>query len=139
MPDAKRKLRRIPQFSSETAERAFWRKRDSNAYIDWGEAETGLFPDLKPSTQAISLRLPTSLLHELKFLANRQDLPYQSLLKAFLSERVDAEFRDRFTASHRTGTARKVSEPKGSYSARGRVRARKKSTSAKRIVTRKRK
>jgi predicted DNA binding CopG/RHH family protein len=132
MTDTKRKLRPIPRFASEDAERAFWRKRDSTAYIDWAASEIALFPELKPSTQAISLRLPTALLHELKFLANRQDLPYQSLLKAFLSERIDAEFRGRIAYPHRTGTARRVSEPRVSYGTKRHSRVRATSSSPKR-------
>jgi len=82
---------KIPKFKSEREERAFWAKRDSSELIDWSKAKRAKFPDLKPSTRTISLRLPQMLIDELKILANKRDIPYQSLLKSFLSERVKAE------------------------------------------------
>jgi predicted DNA binding CopG/RHH family protein len=82
---------KIPKFKSEREERAFWAKRDSIGIIDWSKAKRAKFPDLKPSTRTISLRLPQMLIDELKILANKRDIPYQSLLKSFLSERVREE------------------------------------------------
>ena len=87
----------IPEFGSEAEERAFWERHDTADYVDWNQARPGEFPNLKPSTETISLRLPASLLAELKTLANKRDVPYQSLLKVFLAERV---------ARERTGKAR---------------------------------
>lgn len=81
----------IPKFKTEEQERKFWKTHDSSDYIDWDEAEEVTLPKLKPSTKTISIRLPESLLEELKVLANKRDVPYQSLLKMFLSERIDAE------------------------------------------------
>ena len=83
----------IPRFKTEADERAFWRKHDSTEYVDWSHAETVVLPNLKPSTRTISLRLPEALVEELKLLANKRDVPYQSLLKVFLSERVQTELR----------------------------------------------
>lgn len=81
----------IPKFKSETEERAFWDTHDTADYLDWSRAEVVSFPNLKPSTATISLRLPAQLLAELKRLANKRDVPYQSLLKVYLAERVAAE------------------------------------------------
>ncbi len=86
-------LQQIPKFESEDEEREFWASRDSTAYVDWHRASAATFPNLKPSTKTISLRLPESLLESLKMLANKRDVPYQSLLKIFLAERVEAELR----------------------------------------------
>jgi len=83
-----------PQFESEEAERVFWQETDTAGYVDWSKAKRVRFPNLKPSTATISLRLPESMLEELKVLANQRDVPYQSLLKVFLAERIAAE-RDR--------------------------------------------
>ena len=81
----------IPKFKTETEERRFWQQHDSSEYLDWSEAEEIVLPKLKPSTRTISVRLPESMLEELKVLANKRDVPYQSLLKIFLSERIDTE------------------------------------------------
>lgn len=84
-------MRDIPRFRSEKEEREFWRTHDSADYIDWAQAEPTSLPKLKPSTKTISLRLPETMLEELKVLANKRDIPYQSLLKVFLAERIEAE------------------------------------------------
>jgi predicted DNA binding CopG/RHH family protein len=81
----------IPTFRSEAEERTFWETHDTSRFVDWGNARVAAFPNLKPSTETISLRLPAALLAELKALANRRDVPYQSLLKVFLAERVERE------------------------------------------------
>ena len=81
----------IPIFKNEDEERLFWQNNDSAEYIDWSDAEEVVLPKLKPSTRTISIRLPESMLEELKILANKRDIPYQSLLKIFLSERIDTE------------------------------------------------
>ncbi|MBU1052599.1 MAG: BrnA antitoxin family protein [Proteobacteria bacterium] len=83
--------RKIPKFNSEAEERLFWQNNDSAEYIDWSDAEEAIFSRLKPSTKTISIRLPESMIEELKLLANKRDVPYQSLLKIFLSERIDSE------------------------------------------------
>lgn len=74
----------IPKFASEAAERAFWEKHDSTDYLDWTKARRAAFPNLKPSTQTISLRLPQHLLDSIKSAANSRDVPYQSLIKVWL-------------------------------------------------------
>ena len=84
-------MKEIPQFKNEEEERQFWAEHDSTEYVDWSKARRGVFPNLKPSTKTISLRLPESMLEELKLLANRNDVPYQSLMKVFLSERIESE------------------------------------------------
>jgi len=78
----------IPRFSSEAAERAFWEKNDSTGYLDWNKAQIASFPNLKPSTKTISLRLPQHLLDAIKTAANARDVPYQSLIKVWLQEKV---------------------------------------------------
>jgi predicted DNA binding CopG/RHH family protein len=83
----------MPEFKSEDEEREFWANHDSTEFVDWGRAKPTTFPRLKPSTQTISLRLPEMLLENLKLLANKRDVPYQSLLKVFLAERIDQELR----------------------------------------------
>jgi predicted DNA binding CopG/RHH family protein len=83
----------IPRFRSETAEQEFWAKHDAADYVDWSGARPAVLPKLQPSTKTISLRLPAHMLEELKLLANKRDVPYQSLLKVFLAERLDAERR----------------------------------------------
>ena len=85
--------KKIPKFRNEDEERAFWAKRDSTEYVDWKKAEKVAFSNLKPSTKTISIRLPESLLEALKLIANKRDVPYQSLLKIFLAERVKEEMR----------------------------------------------
>ncbi|HEY3777731.1 MAG TPA: BrnA antitoxin family protein [Rhizomicrobium sp.] len=75
-------------FKSEAAERRYWETHDSAEHIDWSKAERVRFPNLKPSTTAISLRLPTGLLERIKVAANTRDVPYQSLIKTWLSEKI---------------------------------------------------
>ena len=82
---------RIPRFPSEDAERRFWSAHDTTDYFDWSKATQPRFPNLSPSTTSISLRLPLSMIEELKALANERDVPYQSLLKVFLAERLARE------------------------------------------------
>ncbi|HET6332064.1 MAG TPA: BrnA antitoxin family protein [Polyangiales bacterium] len=81
----------IPRFASEDEERKFWAKQDSTEIFDWSKAVQPSFSELKPSTTAISIRLPISMLEELKSLANQQDVPYQSLMKLYLAERIKKE------------------------------------------------
>jgi predicted DNA binding CopG/RHH family protein len=83
--------KKIPKFKSEDAEREFWSKADSTEYIDWDNAKKTILPNLKPSTKKISLRLPELMIEELKLLANKRDIPYQSLMKIFLAERIQRE------------------------------------------------
>ena len=80
----------IPEFKNEAQERAFWESHDSTDYVDWSKAERVRFPNLKPSSKAISLRVPLALLERIKIEANRRDVPYQSLIKIWLAEKVDS-------------------------------------------------
>ena len=86
-----KKLKPVPKFHSEADERAFWESHDTADYFDLSKAERVRFPNLKLSTQSISLRLPQGLLDRIKIAANKRDVPYQSLIKVWLAEKVDAE------------------------------------------------
>ena len=90
-------LKKIPDFKDEQEEAQFWATHDSTEYIDWSKAKRTVFPNLKPTTESISLRLPVSLLARIKELANEKDVPYQSLMKVYLSSEVERELK----ASHR--------------------------------------
>ena len=81
----------IPRFKNEEEETEFWASHDSSDYIDWSQSKSLSLPKLKPTLKTISLRLPETIIEELKFLANKRDVPYQSLLKMFLAERVEQE------------------------------------------------
>jgi predicted DNA binding CopG/RHH family protein len=85
----KRKPEKRPTFASEDDERRFWETHDSAAHIDWSRAERMRFPNLKPTTTSISLRLPVSLLERIKVAAHKRDMPYQSLIKVWLAEKTD--------------------------------------------------
>ncbi|MDD5451385.1 MAG: BrnA antitoxin family protein [Desulfovibrionales bacterium] len=85
--------KKIPKFTSEDEERKFWATADSTEYVDWKKAGRVVLPNLKPSLKTISLRLPEFMIEELKLLANKRDIPYQSLLKMFLSERIEQELK----------------------------------------------
>lgn len=87
--------KRKPTFKTEQDKAAFWASHDSTAYVDYSKGRRLVFPRLKPSTETFSLRLPKSLLDQLKTLANKRDVLYQTLLKLFVLERVQAEFRPR--------------------------------------------
>ena len=97
--------KKIPTFSNEDAERAFWSSHDSTDYIDWSEGRRMSAPNLRPTLRTISLRLPESMIAELKLLANQRDVPYQSLLKVFLAERLKEERRE--TAANKSPSGRK--------------------------------
>lgn len=84
-------LKDIPTFESEDEEREFWATHDSTEYIDWSEASPVHLSKLKPSTQSISLRLPEMMLDQLRLIAHKRDIPYQSLIKLFLYERINQE------------------------------------------------
>jgi len=79
---------RIPKFNSEDQERQFWSRRDSSDYVDYAKAVHASFPNLKPTSRTISIRLPESLLDNIKVIANRADVPYQSMMKVMLDEKV---------------------------------------------------
>lgn len=84
-------LKPVPRFKSEDQERAFWAKHDVLDYFDFENAVEATFPNLKPTSAHISIRLPMFMLEELKTLANQKDVPYQSLMKVYLAERLAAE------------------------------------------------
>ena len=88
-----KELKEIPTFKNEDEEREFWAVHDSTEYINWDEADEVIFSQLKPSTRTISLRLPELMLNELRLIANKRDVPYQSLIKIFLKERIDQELK----------------------------------------------
>jgi predicted DNA binding CopG/RHH family protein len=87
------KAKRIPAFDSEDQEREFWRKHDSSDYVDWKKAERVRLASLRPTTRTISIRLPEPMIERLKVLANKRDVPYQSLLKMYVAERIEEELR----------------------------------------------
>lgn len=89
----KKSLKLIPKFKNEDEERDFWDTHDLTEYFDMSKAESVVFPNLKPSTKTISIRLPEYLLARIKQLANSRDVPYQSLMKIFLAERVKQELK----------------------------------------------
>jgi predicted DNA binding CopG/RHH family protein len=91
MPTSKKKA--VPEFHSEDEEREFWASHDSTEFVDWLAANRRKLPTLKPTLRTISLRLPVSMIEDLKILANKRDVPYQSLLKVFLAERLKKELR----------------------------------------------
>jgi predicted DNA binding CopG/RHH family protein len=89
----RKRARPIPTFENEAAERRFWQSHDSTDYVDWGRAERVRLPNLRPSTTSISLRLPVSLLERIKLAAHKRDVAYQSLIKTWLAEKLDASGR----------------------------------------------
>ena len=93
--DMKRK--KLPNFKTEQEEREFWDTHSSEEYVDWDKVEVinAPFPKLKPSTKTISIRLPETMLEELRSLANKNDVPYQSLIKIYLAERIVQETASR--------------------------------------------
>ncbi len=88
-----KQLKKLPKFKSEKEEAEFWATHDSTEYIDYSKAKRSIFSNLKPTTRTISIRLPESLIEHLKVLANKRDIPYQSLMKVFLVERIEKEFK----------------------------------------------
>ena len=84
-----KKTKALPQFAGEAEEREFWETHDSDDYVDWNKASRARFPNLKPTTTSISLRMPVSLLERIKIAANKRDMPYQSLIKAWLAEKAE--------------------------------------------------
>jgi predicted DNA binding CopG/RHH family protein len=84
-----KRAKKVPSFKTEAQERAYWERHDSSDHVDWTKAERARFPNLKPSTTAISLRLPVNLLEQIKVAANKRDVPYQSLIKMWLAEKVE--------------------------------------------------
>lgn len=88
-----KKLKLIPKFKNEDEEAEFWGTHDSTEYIDWSKAIINpSFPNLKPSTKTMTIRVPQALLDDLKRIANRKDVPYQSLVKVYLDEKIREEF-----------------------------------------------
>jgi len=85
----------VPQFATEAEERAYWETHDSSDRINWNSAERMRLPNLKPSSTSISLRLPNTLLERIKTAAGKRDVPYQSLIKIWLAEKVDASISKR--------------------------------------------
>ena len=84
--------KKIPSFKSEEEERAFWETHDSTDYLDWTQAQQVIMPNLKPSTKTISLRLPQHLLDSIKAAANARDVPYQSLIRVWLQEKLHERY-----------------------------------------------
>ena len=87
------KKNKIPKFRTEEEERNFWSSHDSTEYIDWSKSKKFTLSNLKPSVRTISIRLPEMMVEELKLLANKRDIPYQSLMKIYISEKVEEELQ----------------------------------------------
>ncbi|MCI0387993.1 MAG: BrnA antitoxin family protein [Acidobacteria bacterium] len=94
--------RKKPHFKNEDEEREFWANHDSTEFVDWTKAQRAVLSNLKPSVKTISLRLPESLLEGLKLMANKRDIPYQSLIKIILAERMEQELKAQFPRTDRT-------------------------------------
>jgi len=88
------KVKKIPALDSEGQDREFWGKHDSSDYMDWKKAERVRLASLRPTTRTISIRLPETMIERLKVLANKRDVPYQSLLKIYVAERIEEELRE---------------------------------------------
>jgi predicted DNA binding CopG/RHH family protein len=88
-----KQLKKLPKFKDEKEEIEFWATHDSTEYINYSKAKKAIFPNLKPTIRTISIRLPESMIEHLKVLANKRDIPYQSLMKMFLIERIEKEFK----------------------------------------------
>lgn len=89
----KKNRKQLPKFKSENQERKFWELHDATDYFDFSQPAKLNLSDLKPSTRSITIRLPEFLLSALKYLANKKDVPYQSLMKIFLAEKVKEEMK----------------------------------------------
>ena len=89
-----KKLKDIPVFQNESEEREFWAKEDSTDFIDWETGDVSVLPNLKPTTRTISLRLSESMLNQIRLIANQRDVPYQSLIKMFLKDRIKEELKN---------------------------------------------
>ncbi len=87
----RKKLKKIPRFKTEEEERRFWAKNDSTDYVDWSKARRAVFPNLTPTTRSVPIRFPIFLIDRLRYLAHKKDIPYQSLVKIFLLEKVQEE------------------------------------------------
>jgi predicted DNA binding CopG/RHH family protein len=85
--------KRIPTFRDEDEERKFWSGSDSTEFLDWNEAEVASFSNVKPTTRSISLRIPETMLEQIRTIANKRDVPYQSLIKMFLKDRINQELK----------------------------------------------
>jgi predicted DNA binding CopG/RHH family protein len=93
MPKAKKVVRKLPKFESEDQERQFWATHDSTEYVNWRQGQRVKLPNLRPTTRVISIRLPETMIESLKVLANKRDVPYQSLLKMYVAEKLEEELR----------------------------------------------
>ncbi len=88
-----KKLKEIPVHKTEDETREFWTENDSTEFVDWDKAESVVLPKLKPTTRTISIRISASMLDKIRLVANKRDVPYQSLIKSFLQERIDEELK----------------------------------------------
>jgi len=93
VPKVKPRVRKVPRFRNEDEERDFWASHDSTEFVNWRQAERVKLPNLRPTTRTISIRLPEAMIERLKVLANKRDIPYQSLLKMFVADKIEEELR----------------------------------------------
>jgi predicted DNA binding CopG/RHH family protein len=89
-----KKLKEIPTFQNEDEEREFWSRNNSTEFVDWEQGESIVLPNLKPTTRTISLRISESMLNQIRLIANQRDVPYQSLIKIFLKDKIKEELRN---------------------------------------------
>lgn len=89
-----KKLKEIPKFRNEDEERKFWAKHDSTEFVEWEQAKSVVLPNLKPTTRTISLRISESMLNQIRLIANQRDVPYQSLIKIFLKDKIKEELKN---------------------------------------------
>jgi predicted DNA binding CopG/RHH family protein len=93
VPKPKKVTRKIPKFETEDQERQFWAKAEATEYVNWRQAQRVRLPNLRPTSRVISIRLPETMIERLKVLANKRDVPYQSLLKMYVAEKIEEELR----------------------------------------------
>jgi predicted DNA binding CopG/RHH family protein len=90
----KKKIKPVPKFRNEQNERDFWNTHDTTEYFDFSKSsrvEIEFDPGIEAPVKSISLRLPREMLNQLKVLANKKDIPYQSLIKVYLAEKIAEE------------------------------------------------
>jgi len=93
VPKVKQRMRKVPKSRNEDQERDFWASHDSTEFVDWRRAERAKLPNLRPTTRTISIRLPEAMIERLKVLEKKRDIPYQSLLKMFVADKIEGKLR----------------------------------------------
>ena len=102
-----KKLKQIPKFKNEDEEGEFWATHDTTEYVDWSKAVHARFPNLKPTTESVSIRFPKTMLYDIKILANKRDVPYQSLIKILIDEKLSEVMNGKNTSPKKKPTVRR--------------------------------